>query len=554
MPTPSTNSGQQQRLVIQDFTAGIRCGDYDIANVPAQASLVPSINQVSFSRNTYGVTGLIDGGLLLGPQYSTLTTFGTSFPTGMLNPIITGYIRTYDSGQIVNYFTVFGVNSSNVTMWAVYSTSGMAGPVTNGTIAGPVATSGAYASYAQATTLSNGTNFTEAMIFTPWGFGTMAVYGSGTTTISTQMSAQYGFPVVANGRVWQFCDPPILTLIPGGAQLYNAVIYNAPTTSATASNLTMPNASTGTMIDYDNPSNPGAWGLMTTAEMMVVKQSGGGIIVTGDIFNPTVSKAPAIMGTNGYINNSTVTPIGLVYRSQNAGIWAWDGSLSSRQISQYVDDQFFPTSGLLPGVGQFTTQLYFDFRLIRNFIFTTGGLFYDMNTSAWWRLPPYLNSVGNQPVPGKIEFVFDQPGAGDICTFVAGPNSFYQINWSFSGGSTAQAPGPPLPYHSYAETNPIIIQSYDIVEVQEIDVVIQGYGNLTVTVAGPGGVANITAPRTVLVNSPGFTRIRINTQFVTDQVVLRLGWASLGRSGTESPIIAEIDILYNERMPAGQAR
>src|SRR5215472_527716 len=76
----TTSQGQQQVLTLNDFTQGIFDNvETPTANSTTYFNRAPIIygNTVTFTHNTYGVMGLVNGGLLLGPSLVNGAAFAT---------------------------------------------------------------------------------------------------------------------------------------------------------------------------------------------------------------------------------------------------------------------------------------------------------------------------------------------------------------------------------------------------------------------------------------------------------------------------------------------
>ena len=56
----------------------------------------------------------------------------------------------------------------------------------------------------------------------------------------------------------------------------------------------------------------GAWGSISASELFLVRHSGGGYVISGDLNSPTVTRLPGVTSTNGIVQVAGQTPIGLV--------------------------------------------------------------------------------------------------------------------------------------------------------------------------------------------------------------------------------------------------
>lgn len=579
MPNYTRAQGQLQVLKLQDFTLGVIGNSivptFNPLNMLASlvSTRVPS-SQLSCSVSTYGVMGLPNGGLLLGPSTAQTITVPVTPPTGVTNIAVTGVINNGTFGAFGNSNVIFsGINATPVQVDICYF--GWNGAISNPTdlsfftnqvlSGGYIGGAGVGHTFPFDTivdiTVSGSTQPTEAICCTN-GFGVsntmdheyFPIQGGGSA--GKFDTGRKGFIIPANGRVW---------LIEQGSNLsyYDTISFTDPALG-TANNVTM--GSQFTRVTYDNPSTFGAWGVLASGQQLLIKSlNEGAVIISGDIFNPSVTVANAVQGTNGMIEQAAVCPLGLIYFSQNNGVYAWSGGSFATNLSQNIPSSLFLcpwTSTLALGTNSphnpsLQPQTGINAYYYYNCLFFTGGLFMDLRTNAWWRLPPYFSSSDSTPyiplfyLPTQNGQISSPNAVFDFQTFWIGrPGTATQLtklDYAFDmGNGTGGGMIPPAGfYHSYFESNPLIIANNDIVEVQQIDIVIQGKGNLTVTCFGIGGA--VISPRTVAVNSAGFTRISLTTSFETDVLILGIGYTQTGNSVT--PMISEIDISYRPILP-----
>ena len=558
MPGDATHSqGLQKVLKLRDFTAGM-VADSTLVNInySNHKTLRLPTPQLSGSLNCYGVMCLKNGGLLLGPTIQSWGSNAITVPGGSsaTNLAVTGaYQDTASFGQDFALIMLSGINGTpkQVDMplggWAGY---------TSGTITLSNYYTNAGASFGGVgytfpfRTIINlaGPIITDATCWTS-GYGqatyTDGVYDASTGGVGTFYTGRGGLMIPANGRVWMV-----------ELSKYGAISYTDPALG-TAANVTMGTQATNTHYDY--PSSYGAWGMLSTGQQLLVKQNNeGGVIVTGDIFNPNSTVANAVQGTNGYVGQAAATPIGLVYFSQENGAFAWGGGASSSPLSTNIPAQFFQPFGGITPLGTYSlTPIGVNCYYMYNCIFFSGGMFYHIPTGSWWKLPPYFSSSSSTPYYPQFYTAtnpFTTLVVGDFQTYWVGTpgtaGNLNSLNYSFDVGNRQDQMGaPPTGYfHSFYESNPLIIDSDNIVEVQGVDVIIQGNGTLSITCLGIGGAT--LATRTVDIGSQtSLKRISLNTSFTTDVLIVQLGWTAHLFANSPTPIIAEVDISYIERFP-----
>ncbi len=140
-----------------------------------------------------------------------------------------------------------------------------------------------------------------------------------------------------------------------------------------------------TIFGVEIPWGYGAWGTVSVGELLVVKKSGGGLIINGDINVPTsIIRCPGIQPTGDIVGRASPTPIGLIYCSEKRGVWLWNGGNTSQKISRNIADDFFD---LETGVIQ-SNNYGFNVEPWQKWVMFSGNAMYDTETSSWWNLFP----------------------------------------------------------------------------------------------------------------------------------------------------------------------
>jgi hypothetical protein len=137
----------------------------------------------------------------------------------------------------------------------------------------------------------------------------------------------------------------------------------------------------------EDPSGYAAWGSQSASELFLVKNEGGGVVISGDLNSPTVTALPGVTPTAGIACRGASTPIGFVYAVNERGLWVWNGSNTSQKISNQLDDASFT-----PGEGFGLHPLFAgpSVQIIQwgDWILASNDWLYDTNTGGWWQLPP----------------------------------------------------------------------------------------------------------------------------------------------------------------------
>jgi len=148
-------------------------------------------------------------------------------------------------------------------------------------------------------------------------------------------------------------------------------------------------AGVGEIFVQEDPSGYGAWGSQSASELFLVKNYGGGVVISGDLNAPTVTRLPGVEPCYGLMSRAASTPIGLVYASNNRGLWLWNGGNASQKLSPQLDDNFFVVTG---GVALPPTLRgpRVDIQRWGDWIIVSNDWLYDTNTNSWWQLYPGL--------------------------------------------------------------------------------------------------------------------------------------------------------------------
>jgi hypothetical protein len=132
----------------------------------------------------------------------------------------------------------------------------------------------------------------------------------------------------------------------------------------------------------ENPTPYGTAASLNANELLLIKRSGGGVLVRGDLDNPSVIRLPYIESTGDLIHYGTPTPIGFVYGSRN-GIFAWAGGDQSICISDQLRGFFWDHTSGTTAEKYATSRGRFGF--MYPWIFVPNDFIFDTRTKSWWR-------------------------------------------------------------------------------------------------------------------------------------------------------------------------
>lgn len=136
-------------------------------------------------------------------------------------------------------------------------------------------------------------------------------------------------------------------------------------------------------VGDDQFSQIGTLGVANYDQLLVIKHTGGGVVVSGDLDSPVIRRLPYIEPTGGVIVKGVQTPLGFVYGSPN-GIFVWQGGEQTKKLSVQLDGFFWDhTNGA-------TDEQYAgargQFNYWNDLILVPNDFAFDVNTESWWKL------------------------------------------------------------------------------------------------------------------------------------------------------------------------
>jgi hypothetical protein len=280
----------------------------------------------------------------------------------------------------------------------------------------------------------------------------------------------------------------------------------------------------------EEPYGYGCGGSISAGELFLVKRRGGGVIITGDINEPTsITYLPGVQPTGGGYGNADSGVQGLFYCSIDNGAWVWNGSNTSQKISQQLDDSFFT------GPNQ-AIYLSWYVRCIGDKVYFSNNWLYDTRTSSWWKYAPDATQGGT-----TYFWIQDVDGTG----FYAAPITFLAANktmlYRFDYNTPAQ--------HYQWRSLPLKLSGEDrVADIREIVVRAScagTHGTVSVSVLDKGNV--VWGPTTMTGNvdkGPDMIRFTVAALGVTEpQIQINVD----NSSNDDMPVIHSISVAYKQR-------
>lgn len=392
-------------LELADFTAG--CYDYSAIanshpNIPAQGHALDA-------SETWGCIGLPEGGLGPLPGVDETYTWPAAHGGGTTVNYITGMLvhdeigateailmveyddgtnHSFDAGSLVFPSTWNDiVNTTNPSGGLNEFPFGSPYPqMTRMAATDPTTTPGnpvcvfPAASFAIDDTAGAGQIYVYPNPATPTSFTPLELITTGSpqslagmilvhqSRVIVLANASYGWP--AGSQAWvineeiNYTDPP------------NSTTYPPDTTTGQQ-----------TVAVAEEPYGFGCGGSISAGELFLVKRRGGGVVINGDIFDPTITFLPGVQPTGQGYGNADSGMAGLFYCSIDEGAWLWNGSNTSQKVSGNLDDNFFQ-------IPQAAIYLSWYVKCVADKVYFSNNWMLDLRTNAWWKYYPSADQGG----------------------------------------------------------------------------------------------------------------------------------------------------------------
>jgi hypothetical protein len=555
---PNPNRQQQgdtrrlQFLDIDDFTPG--CYDASVLTASSPANTVPGpfpapVGAADASQ-TWQCIALRNGGLGPMPANTLVKTLGdlgieTFPPSGQVGYIV-GLLNTgiTSDDEFVVCLEYFVPGSPGTNHAAAYSA--VLATATANLIQGP------------ATSTALGRIAGDA-----YPFATRVAASDPTTTVGQMCIA---FPCNVDGSLNLYPDPAATTVF-GVANISDAgyvagtifghqnrivVLRNFatswPVTPSVWSNndpinyTDPPNSETypGTTPDVifvaEEPYGYGAVGSISAGELFMVKTRGGGVVISGDINNPTVTYLPGVHPTGIQYGKTDSDLNGLYYCALDSGAWLWNGGNVANKISNQLDNNFYSCSNPIPN----QNFAYFIHRWGELVLFSNNWVF-DSLAGGWWRL---LN-------PSTASFFWYTHGFAVNQLYAAVPKTTdvtSDVLYKFDRT---------VPASSWQwQSLPIRVAEDRYIDVREVQMRYSnpygGTGTFTIQISAIDANNNLVNAQTFTwnsaVNRPTMQRLNIRAQ--AEDITIRVA-AQANTAGQPAPVVHSLSIGYRTRQHAG---
>ena len=380
---------------IDDFTPGI----YDASNIAFSSNTVtpgPFVAPIGSAdaSATWQCIALPQGGLGPTPaltKVSTLTDLGITteppggttdaYLVGLLNSLVTNQdeflvcIEWIDGSGNNQFYAYSGVLGTSTAHQLFHSTGTGLGRVAGSAFpfATRVAPSAPTTTVGEVVIVFPANASGDLLLYpdpaNPTAFGVADISSPPTVVAGTVFGHQTRIVVLQNVALpW----PVTPTLFSNN----DAINYTDPPNSET-----YPGATPSVIFAAEQPYGYGAVGSVSAGELFMVKCRGGGIVIQGDINNPTVTYLPGVKPTGIIYGRCDTDENGFYYCTDGAGAWLWNGGNASTKISTQLDDLFYIPTNPIPNQNfTYFIQRWHDFMLFSN------NYIYNTQSGGWWRL------------------------------------------------------------------------------------------------------------------------------------------------------------------------
>jgi hypothetical protein len=341
---------------------------------------------------------------------------------------------------------------------------------------------------------------------------------------------------------------------PSDNQFTSAGIYYHPEQLWLAAygkfDLTQPDFFGPQIIVEEDPSGIGTWCSVSANQLIIIKNAGGAVEISGALDNPTVLRLPGIRSTGGLPNIAVSVPghnfryPGVAYGTA-AGAFLWAGLDNSESISENLDPLFWLYDRNWPGAvfgiecytanGSTGTGSFYGiygpvgrFAYTHPWLFTPNGWVCDFRSDAWWQIEDpngeqvHITHWYSSSRPSKV---------WGFRAYIDDTNTSAGLAFDLEQGQ-----------HSYYyESQPLAKSRNRYIECREILATIVGLEGDTVafTLKGYGGEG---VTQTVTLAASGMQVVRLNAGLFASWVQVQI--TSTSTNSDDAPRVLAVSVGY----------
>lgn len=270
----------------------------------------------------------------------------------------------------------------------------------------------------------------------------------------------------------------------------------------------------------------GAWGSISTGELILINKSQGAIQISGDLLFPTVTKLPGVQGTGQWTSKGISCSRGFLYAVHKGGIYSWNGGNLSQKVSSQLRDDFFERATTTFGVSMQST-------LWNDWVMYPNNFFLDTLSGGWWRIDN----------PSEFMWTTWDYSCSDSRFCIAAIDSY-------ASGSTNQIAAfdrTKLASSWSWQSQPIPQSVGTKIQVQECEILATSLtgGTITVTLTGSDNTLSTVTFTLIALSQPQRLRMRLASQ--EWNVIVRIVATDVGFGS--APILNEITLFFTDGNP-----
>ena len=170
--------------------------------------------------------------------------------------------------------------------------------------------------------------------------------------------------------------------------MLNEHVHYTPAYDFDATNTTDAELTFGTFGER-RPWLSGVIASVSADELLMVKHRDGGLLIRGDLDDPTIVDLPFIHSTLGARSVPAWTPKGLVYGGRN-GVYMWMGGETTDHVSSQLEGWFWnPDPNQIERYGTHGRFAWWE-----PWVVAPNNWVFDTRTGAWWRMDQVVETDG----------------------------------------------------------------------------------------------------------------------------------------------------------------